>query len=228
MRQPAVISMLWFCGTGVLCAQEQPAPVIGWLTPATTLSYQQSGPGGPGPRPLRDRRAKPTLIAGKNARLAMRPAEGKLDRLPGLAEALVRDGATVILAFGEAAGRAAQAATRTLPIVCVGDDLVHSGLAASLARPGSNMTGVSILATELDAKKIEVLKELLRMPSASASSTIRRPAVESAHKKWLKLRAISVSDSRRSTSVALTTWSLPFRLYGRVTPKESISSRRQC
>jgi putative tryptophan/tyrosine transport system substrate-binding protein len=76
----------------------------------------------------------------------MRLAEGKLDRLPGLAEAVVREGATVILAYGEEAGRAAQVATKTLPIVCVGDDLVDSGLAASLARPGSNMTGVSILA----------------------------------------------------------------------------------
>jgi putative ABC transport system substrate-binding protein len=48
-----------------------------------------------------------------------------------------------------------------IPIVCVADDLVGSGLATSLAKPGSNMTGVSILATELDAKKIELLRELL-------------------------------------------------------------------
>src|SRR5262245_27494450 len=174
MRQPAVISMLWFCGTGLLCAQEQPAPVIGWLTPATTQSYQQSGPGGPGPLLLRDSLAKLGLIDGKNARLDMRLAEGKLDRLPGLADALVRDGAAVILAFGEEAGRAAQAATRTLPIVCVGDDLVDSGLATSLARPGSNMTGVSILATELDAKKIEVLKELL--PDSQRFGILNDPA----------------------------------------------------
>jgi putative tryptophan/tyrosine transport system substrate-binding protein len=98
----------------------------------------------------------------------------RVDRLPGLAEALVRDGATVILAFGEAAGRAAQAATKTIPIVCVGDDLVDSGLAASLARPGGNMTGVSILATELDTKKIEVLKELL--PDAKRFGVLNDPA----------------------------------------------------
>jgi putative tryptophan/tyrosine transport system substrate-binding protein len=91
----------------------------------------------------------------------MRLAEGKLDTLPELAETVVREGATAILAFGEAAGRAAAAATKTVPIVCVADDLVDSGLGVSLARPGSNVTGVSILATELDAKKIELLKELL-------------------------------------------------------------------
>ena len=77
---------------------------------------------------MRDLLAKAWLIDGKNIRLDMRLAEGKLDRLPGLAEALVRDGATVILAYGEEAGRAAQAATKTIPIVCVGDDLVDSGL----------------------------------------------------------------------------------------------------
>jgi putative ABC transport system substrate-binding protein len=123
---------------------------------------------------LRESLARHGLIDGKTVRLDMRLAEGRLDRLPGLAEALVRDGATVILAYGEAAGRAAQAATKTIPIVCVGDDLVDSGLAASLARPGSNMTGVSILATELDTKKIEVLKELL--PDAKRFGVLNDPA----------------------------------------------------
>ena len=86
----------------------------------------------------------------------------------------MREGATVILAYGEGAGRAAQAATRTLPIICVGDDLVDSGLAADLARPGRNITGVSLLATELDAKKIEVLKELL--PRAKRFGVLNDPA----------------------------------------------------
>jgi ABC-type uncharacterized transport system substrate-binding protein len=86
---------------------------------------------------------------------------------------------------------------RALPIVCVGDDLVDSGLAASLARPGSNMTGVSILATELDAKKIEVLKELL--PDArrfGVNSMIQGQPVERVRKRWLKLRATSASNFR--------------------------------
>jgi putative ABC transport system substrate-binding protein len=123
---------------------------------------------------MRESLARHGLIDGKNMRLDMRLAEGRLDRLPGLAEELVREGAAVILAYGEAAGRAAQGATKTIPIVCVGDDLVDSGLAASLARPGSNMTGVSILATELDAKKIEVLKELL--PGAKRVGVLNDPA----------------------------------------------------
>jgi putative ABC transport system substrate-binding protein len=176
MRPIAFTLIFWLCSAVVPHAQEPPVklPALGWLSPATTQSYQQPGPGNPGPQLLRDSLAKHGLIDGKNIRLDMRLAEGKLDLLPGLAEALVRDGATVILAYGEEAGRAAQAATKTLPIVCVGDDLVDSGLAASLARPGSNMTGVSILATELDAKKIEVLKELL--PGAKRFGVLNDPA----------------------------------------------------
>jgi putative tryptophan/tyrosine transport system substrate-binding protein len=175
MRRNALTLIFWLCSTVLPYAQEPPVkvPVIGWLGPATTESYQQPGAGNPGPQLLRASLAKHGLIDGQNVRLDMRLAEGKLDRLPGLAEALVRDGTTVILAYGEAAGRAAQAATKTLPIVCVGDDLVDSGLAASLARPGSNMTGVSILATELDAKKIEVLKELL--PGAKRFGVLNDP-----------------------------------------------------
>jgi putative tryptophan/tyrosine transport system substrate-binding protein len=176
MRRIALALIFWLSGTALAFAQDLSAklPIIGWITPSTTESYQQSTPGSPGPRLLRESLARHGLIDGKNMRLDMRLAEGRLDRLPGLAEELVRERAAVILTFGEAAGRAAQAATKTIPIVCVGDDLVDSGLVANLARPGSNMTGVSILGTELDAKKIEVLKELL--PGAKRFGVLNDPA----------------------------------------------------
>src|SRR5215470_17134127 len=122
-------------------AQQPAIPIVGWLSPATSQSYSQPMPGNPGLHQLREGLARHGLIDGKNIRIDMRLAEGKLDRLPGLADALVREGAAVILAFGEPAGKAAQAVTSTIPIVCVADDLVNSGLAASLAKPGSNMTG---------------------------------------------------------------------------------------
>ena len=185
MRRIALVLVFWLCSTVLPYAQEPPLklPIIGWLSPATTQSYNQPGPGNPGLHLLRESLARHGLIDGENMRLDMRLAEGKLDRLPELAESLVRDGATVILASGEAAGRAAQAATKLLPIVCVGDDLVNSGLAASLAKAGSNMTGVSILATELDAKKIELLKELL--PDAKRFGVLNDPATSGliAHKR---------------------------------------------
>jgi putative tryptophan/tyrosine transport system substrate-binding protein len=177
--------IIWLCSTVLPHADEAQVklPVIGWLSPSTTQAYQQAGLGNPGPQLLRESLAKVGLIDGKNVRLEMRLAEGRLERLPGLAEALVRDGVTVILAFGEPAGQAAQSATETLPIVCVADDLIASGLAASLAKPGTNMTGVSILATELDAKKIELLKELL--PDAKRLGVVNDPSTsgqERSHK----------------------------------------------
>ena len=187
--------------TAPLCsfAQKPPLkfPVIGWLSPATTQSYSQPGPGNPGPQQLRDSLARHGLIDGKNIRLDMRLAEGNLDRLPGLAEALVREGATVILVFGEAAGRAAQAATNSIPIVCVGDDLVDSGIVASLARPGSNITGVSILASELDAKKIAVLKELL--PDAQRFGVLNDPATSG------RARPQMMSETARRLGIGLQT-----------------------
>jgi ABC-type uncharacterized transport system substrate-binding protein len=175
MRRIALTLIFWLSSTVLPYAQEPlvKLPVIGWLSPATTQSYQQSDPGSPGLQLLRDSLAKHGLIDGKNVRIDMRLAEGNLDRLPELSEALVRDGATVILAFGEPAALAAQAATKTLPIVCVCDDLVGSGLAANLAKPGGNVTGISILATEVDAKKIEVLKDLL--PDAKRFGVLNDP-----------------------------------------------------
>ena len=155
-------------------AQQAAIPIVGWLSPATSQSYSQPMPGSPGLHQLREALARHGLIDGKNIRIDLRLAEGKLDRLPGLADTLVREGAAVILAFGEPAGKAAQAVTNRIPIVCVADDLVNSGLAASLAKPGSNMTGGSILATELDTKKIEVLKEFL--PGAKRFGILNDPA----------------------------------------------------
>jgi putative ABC transport system substrate-binding protein len=182
MRQIAALAVFWL-SVSVLASAREPSrniPVLGWLSPATTESYRQPGAGNPGPELLRKSLARHGLIDGRNIRLEMRLAEGKLDRLPALAEGLVREGATAILAYGEPAGRAAQAATKTLPIVCVADDLVDSGLAADLAKPVRNMTGVSILATELDVKKIELLRELL--PRAKRFGVLNDPATSGSHR----------------------------------------------
>jgi putative ABC transport system substrate-binding protein len=80
--------------------------------------------------------------------------------LPELAQSLVRAKASVILAFGIPAIRAAQQATSTIPIVA-NSELLSSGLIASLAKPGGNTTGVSMLVAELDAKRLEILKEIV-------------------------------------------------------------------
>jgi putative tryptophan/tyrosine transport system substrate-binding protein len=88
-------------------------------------------------------------------------ADGLIDQLPILAAELVARNVDLIVAFGDLGIRAAQRATPSIPIVGLTDDLVGSGLAASLARPGGNTTGVSILASELDVKRLEVLCEFV-------------------------------------------------------------------
>src|SRR5207302_9020201 len=85
---------------------------------------------------------------------------GHVERLPELAQSLVQAKASVILAFSIPAIRAAQRATSTIPIIANGE-LVDSGLIHSLARPGGNTTGVNMLSTELDAKRLEILKEVV-------------------------------------------------------------------
>lgn len=108
MRRIALALVLWLCCTVLAYGQQPQVPVLGWLNPYTnqTVPIQL----------LRDSLAKHGLVDGKSVRIDIRLAGDMLDRLPALAEELVRGGATVILASGEAAARAAQQVTKTLPI----------------------------------------------------------------------------------------------------------------
>src|SRR5262249_10329223 len=99
-------------------------------------------------------------IEGKNIMLEYRYAEGKQDRFPELATELVGLKVEVIVTASEAAVRAVKKASSTIPIVfTTASDPVASGLVASLARPGGNATGLTIIAPELDGKRLELLKE---------------------------------------------------------------------
>ncbi len=99
-------------------------------------------------------------VEGRNLEVARRYADGRVERLPALAADLVRHNVDVIVAAGSAAVRAAQEATRTIPIVILiaGQDTVELGLTPSLARPGGNVTGV-VLGSVLAAKRLELLKQ---------------------------------------------------------------------
>ena len=101
-------------------------------------------------------------IEGKNVVFERRYAENRLERLPELAAELVRLNVEVIVANGTLGPLAAKRATSTIPIVmtAAGDPL-GSGLVASLARPGGNVTGISLMAPDLGGKRLELLKELL-------------------------------------------------------------------
>jgi putative ABC transport system substrate-binding protein len=160
---------LWLClGLPALAQDAGKAPLVGVLlinaaaNPEPIVPLFRSALGALG------------YVEGRNLRLEFRFAEGYAERFPALAEALVGDKAAVIVALGDAATRAAQQATRSIPIVAIADDLVAAALIQSYAKPGGNTTGISILATELDAKKLEVLKEIV--PGARRFALLRDPA----------------------------------------------------
>jgi putative tryptophan/tyrosine transport system substrate-binding protein len=100
-------------------------------------------------------------VEGQNIAIERRYASGQMDRFPELAVELVRVPLDVILAQSFPAALAAKQATSTIPIVVMGaGDPVATGLVASFARPGGNITGVSALETELSGKRLELLKEV--------------------------------------------------------------------
>ena len=96
---------------------------------------------------------------GKNIVLEYRYAEGKYDRLPDLAQEFVREKVDVIVTTSSISAQAAHKATRTIPIVMTSGSPVEQGLAESLARPGGNVTGLSVLVSDLSGKRVELLKE---------------------------------------------------------------------
>jgi putative ABC transport system substrate-binding protein len=101
-------------------------------------------------------------IEGKNLVIEYRSVEGRNERYPDLATELVRQRVDVILTRGTPATLAARNATATIPIVMTGiGDPVGSGIVASLPRPGGNVTGLTSLAREVHAKRVELLKELV-------------------------------------------------------------------
>src|ERR1700730_7205008 len=168
MRRCATLALaLVFCIAAPVMAQEATKPpLIGGMRIGSNATVQ------PFVGLLREKLASLGYADGRNLRLDIRAVE-HVERLSETAEALVHEGPTVIVTFGEATTLAAQSATREIPIGAAADDLVAAKLVASLARPGGNTTGVSILATELDPKKLEVLKEIL--PTARHVGVLNDP-----------------------------------------------------
>jgi len=114
-------------------------------------------------------------VEGQNVTIESRWAEGHYERLPALvADLLGRNVSVIFAAGGTDPAKAAKAATSTTPIVFVSAaDPVRTGLVESLNRPGANVTGVSLLASSLDGKKLDLLRELV--PKASVFATLLNP-----------------------------------------------------
>jgi putative ABC transport system substrate-binding protein len=109
---------------------------------------------------LREGLRETGYIEGQNLLFDFRSAEGKLDLLPKLAAELVALKVDVIVALYTPCALAAQQATREIPIVVVSGDPVGTGLVTSLARPGGNVTGISLMAAELHGKCVELFRDL--------------------------------------------------------------------
>ncbi|MFI4999054.1 MAG: ABC transporter substrate-binding protein [Reyranellales bacterium] len=148
-------------------AQQKAMPVIGYL-------HSASPDYAPTPSVFLEGLRDAGFVVGKNVAMEYRFAEGRYDRLPALAAELVARKVDVIVAMAPPPAQAAKKATSTIPIVFeVGNDPVASGLVASLARPGGNATGVSILFTQLTGKRLELLSELL--PGAKVFAQLVNP-----------------------------------------------------
>jgi putative tryptophan/tyrosine transport system substrate-binding protein len=148
---------------------QQPMPVIGFLGTTTPDDFASRIAA------FREGLKKVGYIEGQNVAIEYRWPEGHYDRLPTLAADLVRRQVAVIAAVGgEPSPLAAMAATATIPIVIsVGTDPVRLGLVTSLNRPSGNVTGVYFLQSELGAKRIGLLHELL--PKATVIGTLVNP-----------------------------------------------------
>jgi putative ABC transport system substrate-binding protein len=142
------------CGARVEAQQTGKVPRIGLLDPSTASGSAVLW------EAFRQELSKLGWIEGKNITMEYRFAEQKNERLPELAADLVRLKVDLIVVPGTTPGLAAKGATSTIPIVTtVASDPIGSGLVASLARPGGNVTGFASLTPELNTKRLEVLKD---------------------------------------------------------------------
>jgi len=148
-------------------AQQGRLPVVGVLRPSAKDAE-------PFAEPFRRYMKAIGWEEGRNIRFLFAWMEGRNERAPLLACDFVAQNVDLIVTFGDPAIRAAQRATQSIPIVGMTDDMVGSGLVASLARPGGNTTGVSILAPELNVKRLEFLHEFV--PQARRIAVLADPS----------------------------------------------------
>jgi ABC-type uncharacterized transport system substrate-binding protein len=203
VKRREVITLLGGAAAWPLVARaQQPAmPVVGFLNPQSPDGYRDHL------RAFRQGLKETGYVEGENVAIDYRWAEGQFDRLPALAAELVRRQVSVIAATGGIlSARTAQAATTTIPIVfTVAENPVSVGLVASLARPGGNLTGINFLNTELAAKRLELLRELVpgmgrvavlvNPANAMNAETTLRDAEAAARSIGLQIQVVRASTS---------------------------------
>jgi len=174
-------------------AQQPTMPVIGFLNSTSPGPYAHLVAA------FRQGLKDSGYLEGQNIAIEFRWAEGRDDKLPALAADLVSRQVAVLFGAGPAAARAAKAATASIPVVFTsGDDPVKIGLVSSLNRPGANVTGVNLLFSEAQTKRLELLRGLI--PTAKAVGFVFDPEIPprmevepAARHLGLKLHAVSVA-----------------------------------
>jgi putative tryptophan/tyrosine transport system substrate-binding protein len=172
MRRREFIAGLGGAAAWPLVARGQRAalPTVGWLHAESpeAVRHQNIMPA------FQHGLAETGYVEGRNVAIEYRWAEGNTERLPALAAELALRQVAVIVVVGTAATLAAKAATQTIPVVfLMGSDPIEIGLAASFNRPGGNLTGVAILAGEIAAKRLALLREFV--PTASSMGMLVNP-----------------------------------------------------
>jgi putative ABC transport system substrate-binding protein len=164
-------------------AQQPASPLVGFLNPGA------SGPSAYLVEGFRRGLAEAGYVEGRNVAIEYRWADGHYDRLPELADDLVRRRVAVIAALGSSApGLAAKATTSTIPIVFqTGADPVTDGLVASLSRPAANVTGVSRMTVAVEPKRLELLHEAV--PKVNAIACLVNPNSPRADNQIQQLQA---------------------------------------
>ena len=148
-------------------AQHKAMPVIGYL------GSEASGPSAPFVTAFLQGLSETGYVVGQNVAIEYRWAGGRYDRLPALVTDFVGRKVDVIAALGLPSALAAKSVTSTIPIVFSVGDPVERGLVASLARPGGNLTGVSLINVELMPKRLELICELV--PQAGVIAVLVNP-----------------------------------------------------
>jgi putative tryptophan/tyrosine transport system substrate-binding protein len=168
------------------------------------IGYQSAGSSGEREEAFRQGLRELGYVEGQNIVIEWRFAQGKPDQVPRNSAELVRLRVDVIVTGGPTDTRAAKAATSMIPIVMTNDsDPVGTGVVASLARPGGNITGLATLSAELNGKRLELLKETLprlshvfalRGPGPERSAVILKETQVAARALGLKLQSLDVKE----------------------------------
>jgi putative tryptophan/tyrosine transport system substrate-binding protein len=184
-------------------AQPRKVPVVGYMSPVVPQNNTD-----PRFEAFRQGMRELGYVEGKDYRLEVRWGEGKLERMPALAAELVKLKVDVLVAATSPSVLAARQATRTIPIVMpVSSDPVGDGIVASLARPGGNITGLSLMAPELGKKRLQLLKEVLSKQSRRVA-VLWNPAYKGMNARFqdaqktaptigMDVRSLEVSDPRQ-------------------------------